>query len=368
MTILQYIASPFWGGGEQYIFDLSIALQSQFDTCTVFVCQPGTPASMMERLQQVGAVYSLHPATKNGKFSYREALLLATIMHREEVDVLHVHDMKDYFLCAYAKLFCRRKIRLVATRHIISEAKDKASWRWVYRRIDAMLFVSQKAADAFLHKEAVKRAFRSVQVVHNSIRIPDETTETPSLRTQFDIAPSLPLVLYHGRICREKGIIQLLEALAPSFSRKYAVVLAGVVDEKVQPALDELMNHSPMAGFIYPIGFRRDITSLIGQCQLGVLPSIVPEAGGPLTLLEHLALGSAVIASDNGSQPEYAENGKEAVLLPPEDYPAWEKAIEELIGDEEKAKRIAANARKRYLRDFTYSQFIKRIYGIYTNA
>ena len=361
---MHYIASPFWGGGEQYVYDLSVTLQADHAVRSVFVCQPGTSEEVLARWRAIGHVYCMHPKTKNGKFSYIEALRLARIMRREEVDVLHMHDMKDYFLCAYAKLFCLRRIRLVATRHLIAPAKNKASWRWVYRRIDHMLFVSQRAADAFMVQPAVRRSFRHAVVVPNSIRLTDIPSDHPPLRTQYAIYPTLPLVLYHGRICREKGIVQLLQALAPTFKGQYAFILAGSVDDDVREELDALMQQPSIAPYIHLLGFRRDVASLIKQCQWGVLPSIVPEAAS-LSLLEHMSMGSAVIASDNGSQPEYAVNGKEAILLPPGQWEAWKEALESWAKEPQRAEQIGAEAKKRFLRDFTYTHFTETIYAIY---
>lgn len=367
MVVLHYIASPFWGGGEQYVYDLSKALTEQHAIRCVFVCQPGTPADLIDRWQQIGHVYCLHPKTKNGKFSYIEAIQLARILRREEVDVMHMHELKDFFLCAYAKLFCIRPVRLIATRHIIGAAKNKVSWRWVYRQIDAMIFNSKLTSDTFLVQPAVQRALPHTHIVRNSIRVPHDETNLPTLREQYGIADTLPLVLYHGRVCREKGIVQLLQTMAPTFNRQYAIILAGVVNEDVREDLDQILHHSPMSGYVYPIGFRRDVANLIAQCQLGVLPSIVPEAGGPLTLLEHMALGSAVVASDNGSQPEYAENGKEAVLLPPGEWERWKDAIERLLTDRKAAQQIGEQAQNRFMRDFTYHSFVEKIYSIYAN-
>lgn len=366
MVVLHYIASPFWGGGEQYVYDLSKALCEQYAVRCVFVCQPCTPADLIERWQQIGHVYCLHPKTKNGKFSYIEALKLARILRREEVDVMHMHELKDFFLCAYAKLFCSRPVRLIATRHLVAPAKNKASWRWVYRQIDELLFVSQRAEQAFLAKETVRKACGHRQVVCNSIYVPQTTDSSMCLREQLGIDASLPLVLYHGRICREKGIVQLLQSIAPSFDKNYAVILAGTIDNDVREDLEQIMHHSPMSGYVYPIGFRRDVANLISQCQLGVLPSIVPEAAS-LSLLEHMALGSAVVASDNGSQPEYAENGKEAVLLPPGEWEQWKQAIERLLKDKKTAQQIGEQAQKRFTRDFIYHSFVEKIYSIYAN-
>jgi glycosyltransferase involved in cell wall biosynthesis len=364
MVVLHYIASPFWGGGEQYIYDLSLTMKKIYDTHHVFICQPDTSEVLIKLWEQVGRVYCLCPRTKNGKFSLIEALRLVGIIQKEQVDIIHMHDMKDFFICTYAKIFCIRHVRLVATRHLIASAKNKVSWCWVYRHIDHMIFVSQHAADAFLQDHKVRQSFRNIHIILNSIYIPNTQNNHLDIRTQYNIAAELPLVLYHGRICKEKGIVQLLEALAPSFTGKYAIILAGEIDKEIQHRLERIIHQSPMTGYIYTIGFQRNITNIIAQCQVGILPSIVPEAAS-LSLLEHMAMGSTVIASNNGSQTEYARNGKDAILLPPKDWNIWQITLERLVNDTIFAQQLGQQAKKRFTRNFMYNTFIKKIYDIY---
>ncbi|MBQ4018352.1 MAG: glycosyltransferase family 4 protein [Paludibacteraceae bacterium] len=368
MVVLHYIASPFWGGGEQYIYDLCTTLAETHQTRFVFVCQPGTDEQMQSRFRALGTVYTLQPRTKNSKFSYCEALRMASIIRHEKIDVVHMHDRKEFFLCAYAKWLCMRPVRLVATLHlVVSQAKSKPSWLWVYRQIDAMIFVSRHAADRFLALPAVRKACRHVHVIHNSIALPPATTlPQPDLREQCHISTGFPIVLYHGRICPEKGIISILQAIAPVFKRNYAIVLAGNIAEESREALEELLHHSALQGYLHYIGFRTDCDTLIRQSTVGLLPSLIPEAAS-LSLLEHMALGSAVLASNNGSQPEFVANQKEAILLPPGQWSLWIEALDHLITNQEVAQRLGQQAKKRFITEFGYPDFVEKIHRVYAN-
>jgi len=367
MVILHYIASPFWGGGEQYVFDLCIAMQAQFGVRCVFVCQPDTSSSLLERWKQVGAVYTLYPHTKNGKFDYREAWHLAQIIQRENVDVVHVHNLKEYFICVYAKIFSKKPIRLIATQHLVAPAKNKCSWRWAYRHIDAFVFVSHKVADIFLCNEAVRRSCKHAHVIHNCIPEVSIPQNQSSLRQELKVPQDLPLVLYHGRICKEKGILQLLRAIVPTFSGKYGIVLAGDVADEDRAIFEALMDTSALQGYIFYLGFRTDIAWLITQCDFGVVPSIVAEAAS-LSLLEHMSLGTAVISSNTGAQPEFAEHGKEAILLSTNgDWTDWLTAIDTLCADSAYRQALGKAAYKRMDKDFNYNHFVQQIYTLYAN-
>ncbi len=364
MVVLHHIASPFWGGGEQYISDLCNALVKQHHMRFVFVCQPDTPDDLIARWQNLGTVYPLYPHTKNGKFDYCEAWHLSRIIRREHVDVLHVHNLKEYFVSVYAKILCSKPLHLIATQHLVAPAKHKRSWLWAYRHFDAFIFVSQKVADTFLCNAAVRRSCRRTAVIHNSIFVPEMPNIEPTLRHELGITDDLPLVLYHGRICAEKGIIQLLQAIAGSFSRKYILILAGEVAEADHEAFEAILAHPALQGYIFHLGFRTDIASLITQCDLGVVPSIVPEAAS-LSLLEHMSLGTAVISSNSGAQPEFARDGKEAVILPAGDWEKWITAIERLCADKPYRQTLGAAARKRIEQDFNYNRLVQQIYDLY---
>ena len=361
-AILHYIASPFWGGGEQYVYNMALALSRQGQRL-VFVCQPKTEPMLLERLQQLGDTYTLTPHTKNGKFSLLCALQLARIIRKHHVSVVHVHELKDFFISAYAKLLTGNRINLVATRHLVQGGKNRLVWRWCYRQFNHFIFVSQLAADSFFRPDGIRPACRQIHVVHNSIYLPPETPTTDIRRT-LHLDATLPLVLYHGRVCREKGIVQLLQHLEQQPQRNFILLIAGDMADDCRTEFEQLLHHSTLSGHLVYLGFRTDIPALIRQCAFGVLPSVVQEAG-PLALLEHMACASPIISSNNGCQPEFIHNGVEGILCAPGDWSAWSEAMQQLIAHPNQAKRIGENARKRFERDFNYPLFLQQIQAIY---
>ena len=73
MTIIQYLASPFWGGGEQFVYSLAKQLVERYHHTLIFICQPNTDKRMQERFRAIGQTITLKPTTKNGKFSFQTA-------------------------------------------------------------------------------------------------------------------------------------------------------------------------------------------------------------------------------------------------------------------------------------------------------
>lgn len=85
------------------------------------------------------------------------------------------------------------------------------------------------------------------------------------------------------------------------------------------------------------------------------------EGGGLTALLEAMAMGKAVVASDRAVLHDYVEDGVEAILVPPEDPAALRGAIERVLGDRELAASLGAAARARVEREFTSSVFASRL-------
>jgi glycosyltransferase involved in cell wall biosynthesis len=85
------------------------------------------------------------------------------------------------------------------------------------------------------------------------------------------------------------------------------------------------------------------------------------EGGGLTALLEAMAMGKAIVASDRAVLHDYVDDGVEAILVPPEDPAALREAIERVLGDRELAASLGAAARARVEREFTSSVFASRL-------
>lgn len=362
MTIVHYLASTFWGGGEQYVFTLSQYLKENMHHKVVFICQPDTQPLVIKRLSDIGTTYIIHPTTKNGKFSFISAWQLARICHKEHASVIHVHALKDYFVAVYAKLLCMCGIRLVATCHYLSPAKNKCTWRWAYRHIDSLICVSQLAKSVFVSHPQVQRAFRRVVVIPNSVAIaPTTNDETfPNLRRDYQIDTATRIISFHGRIGEEKGIVQLIEHLQPICHLPFVLVLLGEVTSTMQSRLDALRAMPEWKNRILCLGFYQHPLPIVRQADLAVVPSIVAECGS-LSLLENMAVGLPTIASNNGSEPEFITHDQEGLLCEPTRYDQWCEAISLLVTNDKKRRDMGFNAKQRFEHIFDYPAFVQQI-------
>lgn len=361
MTIAYYIASPTWGGGEQYVFDLASHMKAQFDVQPFFLFPKHSDAKMIARFSQIGEAAVFPYAGKIWRFSPFAGRQLAKILYAHHTDILHINSRQIYFLAAWAKRHTSHPFRLVATQHLARPAKTGALWKWIYRQIDTLICVSQLVRDTYLRPLESDTCFKDVQVIYNSVPVRRE--EATAEKTDA----TLPYLLFHGRICREKGIEPLFEALSRVKDLPFRMLFAGHIAAQDQALWERLLTASPVRNKIEYIGFREDIRSVMRTCQIGVSPSLAREAGS-LSLIEDMAMGLAIVTSSSGSQPEIIRHGENGLLCSPNDSQALAEALRKLLTDPELMQRLGQQAQKDFFAHYTYEAFLKTMYHLYAPA
>ena len=362
--IIQVFATPSWGGGEQFVYDLSRRLMAD-GRRVVLVSRPS--AVIGQRVAALGAPF--HTLPMKGVADMLSALMLARLILKYRPDTIHVHHFKDAFTAAYACLLCRAfgiRTRIVLTRHLVKPGKRGWIYRWLYGQIDRIAFVSELARREFLAgKPAVNPS--KLCVIPNSVpEIGGKTLagDLPDLRRQYGIASNVPLLLFCGRLVPEKGCDVLLEACARLKTLPFALVLAGTGEKNFEKRLHDMAAEQELLGKVFFAGFVRGANRLLSQADISVSPSVCSEAGS-LTVLEAMQAGCAQVASDNGSQPEFIDNGTTGLLVPPADEERLAEALRRLLADDDLRRRMGRAAKECFDRHFSYERFYVRYLELY---
>lgn len=188
-----------------------------------------------------------------------------------------------------------------------------------YRSADAVIAVSEwmrgdvLACNPYLDPQ---RVF----VVRNGIDTEEfHPTEERSALTRYGIQVDRPLVLFVGRVSRQKGILPLLAA-AHQFNRDAQFVLcAGAPDtpelaEEVARAIAELRSERDSVLWIPDLHDSSVLRQLYAAATVFVCPSVYEPMG--IVNLEAMACGTAVVAAKVGGIPEVVVHGETGVLVP----------------------------------------------------
>jgi glycosyltransferase involved in cell wall biosynthesis len=138
-------------------------------------------------------------------------------------------------------------------------------------------------------------------------------------------------LVYFGRLVTEKGLWPLLEAFASQDSATELKIIGE------GPLHDDLLRHvaaGRLRDRVRLFGFADSnrLASILKQCSVAVVPSLWEEPLG-LVVLEAMACGLPVLASNVGGIPELICHGENGLLLPPGDASAWAAAIKQVMDD-----------------------------------
>ena len=224
-----------------------------------------------------------------------------------------------------------------------------------------------------------------VHTIHNGI---DAEAYTPdhgeAALARHGLDPGRPLVVFVGRIARQKGLDHLLRA-APQIDRAAQLVLiAGAPDTpEIAAEIRELHDAARAAGasvvWIEEMVARPELIQILSHAVAFVCPSIYEPFG--LVNLEAMACEAAVVASGVGGIPEIVVEGQTGYLVPcdPEAVAsdravarqfeaALAERINQLVADPALANRLGAAGRHRVLERFTWEQVALRTIEVYRRA
>jgi glycosyltransferase involved in cell wall biosynthesis len=190
----------------------------------------------------------------------------------------------------------------------------------------------------------------------------EETVKSgDTLRAELGIPASAPVLLFLGRVCKEKGVDQLV----PAFRRiKDAVpnahlIIAGPDNPRdpIEPTSEEAFAADPQ---VHRLGFVTDPRALYACCDVFIFPSFFE--GLPNVLLEAAAMERPVVAFDVPGVRETVDEGVSGYLVPCFDNAAMADHAIHILVDAEERSRLGQQARERimkfYRREVTWESLL----------
>lgn len=347
-----------WSGVERYALDICRHFRDCGDDVLV-VSRDARAVDDVFRHHSIPIIF----APLGGFFSYEAVKVLSSVLTSATGDtVVHCHDTRDAFTVLLArKLIGRQDIKVVLTRHYVRHAGRSPLHKFVYGNVDDMIFVSQKAKDVFLSGWGIRGLLSHsdprLRVIHNSLNI--------KLRPMTPEPEKGPVTgIYLGRLAPNKGLENIIEALSMVTDIKLRLRLVGTGHPDY---VDSLRNKATAAGIMHIIDWPRhkeEASEFIRASHFGIAPSTAPEAFG-LSNIECMAEGRPVIATDNGAQPEYIDDGTEGILVPPANADILAIEMRRLAMSSELRQNMGRAARARFESHLSWQKFISQLNLIY---
>jgi glycosyltransferase involved in cell wall biosynthesis len=195
------------------------------------------------------------------------------------------------------------------------------------------------AASTWLADEARAIGAAAVDVIPSGVDVPDDV--------RAEAEP--PEVLYAGRLSREKGVLELVEA-----ARGLNLVVAGD---------GPLRDRVPGARGFVP---HDELQRLYGRAAVVVCPS--HREGFGVVCAEAMAHGRPVVASAVGGLLDLVVDGETGLLVPPGDVVSLRAALERLLADPDLRRRMGEAARDRVRARFSWEAVTRSTIGLYERA
>lgn len=371
------------GGGEIALFEIIKNLDKQKFSPLVLL---GNDGPFLEILKKEGIEVIVDklplyfrklersPEASLNIFSYvKSAFNLPVFIKRTEntikkynIDTVYINTIKS--LLYAAKAAKRLNVRIIWHLHDCLSSDFYPSWAIptiikLSRFADRVICVSNVVRDAYIK---AKGDDKKAVVIYNGIDIErfNPRINAEDTRKKLNIKDER-IVSAIGRLEEWKGQKIFIRAAEIICSRRQDIIflIAGgplFGCEKYEQELKQMVRDLGLEGKVFLLSFRNDPESIIAISDIIIHPSIKPEPFGR-DIIEAMACAKPVISTNVGATPEIIEDGKDAILIEPDNPDILAKRIMDLLYDKEKRKVLSASGRKKVEDIFDIRKITKQI-------
>lgn len=286
------------------------------------------------------------------------------------IKTLHIHDYcpsRIKFHYALRKV-CQHPtgplclLRMGYKRCLLSK-RPSVIW-WHYQRCVAANknndhYLNLIVGSKYLQQQAVASGYAM-----DRIEVLSCFTELPEIFTASNNGEKI--ILYVGRVVREKGLDHLLSAFSLVRIPSRLIVGGDGMDlwraKKIAHRLG-LDDRTEFSGWID----REKLSQYYQKASIVVVPSIWPEPFG-MVGIEAMSYGKPVVAFNVGGIPDWLEDGVTGFLIKPYDVKGMAEKISYLLENPGTAEEMGMRGRKRVEQEFSKEKHITRLLEIYTKA
>ena len=331
MRVLHVETARTWRGGEAQVLWLAEGLARLGHEVLLLA-----PRGMLARRAEAeGVPVDILPFS--GPWDPRAVRKLVLAVAEWKPHIVHLHTSHAHTLGMLAKL-AGAEAKYVVSRRVASPVRSGPKYGgWVKRFVAISEAVRRELSAGGIPPEKVSVVYSGVPVDAISSVLPDgRIRDAVEGKVVFGNASALT---------REKGHDVLLRAVSFASGRcpNLGLVVAG--DGPLRRSLERLSGKLGLQGKVVFLGFRRRIWEVLKALDAFVLPS--RREGLGVSILEAMACGLPVIATDVGGISEAVSDGDTGILVPPDDPKAMGEAMVLLASDGKLREEMGRRARER---------------------
>ncbi len=303
-----------------------------------------------------------------GKSKYDPTTLVSflKLIHQEKIDLMHLQSYGATTFGRLAKVVTG--IPVVVHFHDTNPYypwSQRASDRVLSGLTDAYLAVSESVKDWWSQRCGLSP--EQITVLYNCTSLETFAAVDPQSiateRARLGIRPGEYVVGTVTRLHACKGIHYLLEA-APAVLEAFPQTKFVIVgDGPIREELELLAIQLGVRDRVVFTGFVERVPPVLGTFDIKVLASIT-EGGSPLPVLEAMAMGKPIIATD---LVEILQDGINGLVIPPRDSPLLAEKLVHLLRNRDEARRLGENA-KCIAAIYDVNAYVRKLEQIYEDV
>lgn len=281
---------------------------------------------------------------------------LKKIIKNGGYDVVHCHTPMGAVVTRLAAKGMRKKgLKVIYTAHGFHFYKGAPRMNWLFfypvekylaKFTDALITINEEDYNCAEHGDFSAGKIYKTHGVGVDINkfSPLSEEKKQSLRKTFGFFDDDFLIIYPADFCHRKNQNMLLKAFA-KLQKKYPqakLLLCG--QDTASDEIKSLAASLGVSGGVYYLGYRRDINDLVGMSDVSVSSS--RQEGLPVNIIEAMAMGNAVVATDVRGNNDLVADGENGFLVNSDDPQQMSKRLSELIESKDLLERFGKNSLK----------------------
>lgn len=350
-----YICTPIeFGGAERVSLNFFRHVnRDKFEIIPIFLIRPWEPKPLLAlNAEEIGYKPIYIPVATKLNDNYfrilRVARELFIIFRENQFDIVHSHG---YFTDICSLLIAKiTHIPCISTCHGFIKNNLKLKLYNFFDKV-SLLFASRVIAVSDNVRDEIKYVNffkRNVVILPNAVPVNRKDKLTVSTGSNFisDFGrdESKITIGYVGRLSKEKGVVYLLAALGHDILQNNNVRLVVIGEGDEGASLHQSARELGVADRVFFLGFRDNVEELLSCIDVFVLPSLTE--GTPMALLEAMAHGVPVIATNVGGVPDVIRSEYNGLLVEPKSSLAIARSINKLINNIDLRKQLSNNGMK----------------------
>jgi len=290
-------------------------------------------------------------------FSPLTTLKIARFLREENIDILIGNLNKDIRVAGLSARLVKKPV--VLARHGLLLCGNK----WRHKQT-----LTNLADGIITNSKTIKEAYKGygwfddhfVRVIYNGIES-KVSIEAFDFKRHF---ANKKVIFSAGRLAEQKGFPDFIEAASLLLNNRQDLAFVIMGEGKLKADLQNLIDQKGISEACQIWDFQPSIDPYLKGCDLFVLASLFE--GMPNVVMEAMAVGKPVVATDVNGARELMEDGQTGVIVPPKKPEILAKAIEELINDPKRCELFGEKGKARVLNHFTIEKMVEQLEVFFT--